>query len=113
MKGEDLAAASIRLQCVGELRDGAGTLVAHRQWEAVGRHEFGKTFQVFGRLSLHALQGKAFRLGLDDADSPTVCVEKVVGEAVSLLERELAYGHAGRGPDVHVPEILNRPSASL
>ena len=108
VEGEDLPAAGVGVEAVGELGDGAGGFVGERQRQMVVRQALGQAGRVLGRLRFHAGQGVAFGLGFDDADGLGIGVEQIVGEA--RLERELPDRHAPARRDVHLARRSARAS---
>ena len=108
MEGEDLPAAGVGLQEVGELRDRAGGLVGERQRQAVVRQAGGQAVEVLARLRFDAGERVALRLGLDHADGLAVGVEQVVGVAGVSGNSRTATPRARR--DVHLAAVLHRPS---
>ena len=105
---EDLAAAGVGFEDVGELRDRAGGLVGERQRQAVVRAgPSGRPSRYLADCVSTPVSVWPFGLGLDDADGLAVGVEQVVGEPGG--ERELADGDAGPGGDVH-RVVLHHPA---
>ena len=105
---EDLAAAGVGFQGVGELSDRAGGFVGERQRQAVVGEAGWQAVDVFGGLGLDAGERVPFGLGLDDADRLAVGVEQVVGLA------RASAGTPGRPrrsrPDIHLPVVLHQPT---
>ena len=108
---EDLAAAKVGFQGVGEAGLDAGGLVRVGQRQVDVWDGFGQALGVLGGLDLDAGERVAFGLGLDHAEGLGVSVEHVVG--VAGLEGELACRDARSGGQVHRGVILHHPAALL
>lgn len=110
MEGEDLAAAGVWLEGVGELGYRAGGFVAERQRPVESRHRLGKAAHVASGLELDALEGPVFGLGFHHPDSFAVGVEQVISLA-DAWHGELAHGYTLRGVDVQLVAVLKLPAA--
>jgi hypothetical protein len=105
---EDFAAAWMRIEQVGELRDLARGLEVKRQRPTVGRNPLGQTVKVFQRLRLDALEGMPFGLRFDDADGLPEGVEQVIGFAHG--QGIFAHGNPWPGGNIDLAGVLHDPA---
>ena len=112
MEREYLAAAGVRIEQVGKLRDAARRFVGKRQRQMdnaaarrAGRQNTWPT-AVSTPVSVWP-----FGLGFDRAQSLGVGVEKIVGEAG--FQRELTHRHAAGRGNIHLVGRLHRPASLL
>ena len=113
MEGENVAAARVRVQQVGEARLQSGGFVEERQRSAVGGQNIRQPVAVPARLGLDAGERVAGRLGLDDAGRLPIDVQQVIGDAVAGFQAELAHRDAPCGGDVHRVSVLHGPTCLL
>jgi hypothetical protein len=90
VEAKDAAAAGRRVEAIGELGLGAGSLVGKGQGQDIVRDLFGDAEGVLGGLDLDARERVALGLGLDDADRLAGNVKQVVGEAGSQGKQRTA-----------------------
>ncbi len=110
VEGEHAAGARVGVAHVGEEGLDAGGLIQEGQGRVpgVGLEQRRQPGAVFRRLRFDAAQGRADRLGLDDADGAAVDEEHVVGEAGG--EGELADGDAAGCAQVGRVAVLDGPA---
>ena len=110
VEGEDRAGAGRLVETVRKAGFHAGGLVGERERAAPGGQGVWQAGGVFAGLRLHADERGAGLLGFDDAGGFAVHVEHVVGEAVALLQLELADGDAAVRGDVGLVGVAHGPA---
>ena len=100
----------VRVEPVREARFHARGFVRERERAAPGGQGVRQAGGVLRGLRLDADERGAAFLGLDDAGGFAVHVEHVVGEAVALLQLELADGDAAVGGDVGLVRVAHDPA---
>ena len=94
MESENVAAARLRVQQVGEARFRPGGLVEERQRLAVRRKYLRQPVAVLARLGLHTGERVAGGFRLHDAGRLAIDVQQVIGGPMAGLQPELPDCHA-------------------
>jgi len=113
VKAENVSAAGIRFEEVGEARLNASGLVAEGQGAARRGQGIRNALAVLLGLNLDTNKGRALLLGLDDSGRLAVHEEQVIGLAIAATEGELADSYAAPGVNVGVGAVLDNPAGLL
>ena len=111
VEGEDLTAARIRVQTVGEPGFDASALVEERERAAPGRQVVRESIAVLLGLPFHTSECEARRLGFNRAGGLLIDVQDVISPAMAGFQPELSYGNALAGVQVNGPGVLSYPGS--
>lgn len=109
MKGEDRAAARLRVEIAGEARLDAGGFIAERERVTRVGKVFRQTETVLHALFFHPDQRLALFFGLNRADRHFIHEERIICRA--RFHGEFANSHAAPGGQVEMAAVLYDPAA--